>query len=85
MITHPKPRSVFIAGGGEGATLRDVLTHQSVEKAVMVDIDQEVVEASRRHLPAWHAGAFDDPRATLLHMDAADYSKIPTRPLTLFS
>lgn len=73
MITHPKPQSVFIAGGGEGATLRDVLTHQSVEKAVMVDIDQEVVEASRRHLPAWHAGAFDDPRTTLLHMDAADY------------
>ena len=73
MITHPSPERVFIAGGGEGATLREVLYHKSVKQAVMVDIDEEVVEASRRHLPAWHAGAFDDPRTTLLHQDAKDY------------
>ena len=39
MLTHPDPKNVFIAGGGEGATLRDVLRHKSVQKAVMVDID----------------------------------------------
>ena len=73
MITHPNPQRIFIAGGGEGATLRDVLCHKSVKHAVMVDIDEQVVEASRRHLPAWHVGAFDDPRTTLLHQDARDY------------
>lgn len=73
MITHPNPETVFIAGGGEGATLREVLYHKSVKQAVMVDIDREVVEASRQHLPAWHDGAFDDPRSTLLHQDAKDY------------
>ena len=73
MITHPAPQRVFIAGGGEGATLREVLYHRSVKQAVMVDIDRDVVEASRQHLPAWHAGAFDDPRTTLLHLDAKEY------------
>ena len=73
MITHPGPERVFIAGGGEGATLREVLYHKSVRQAVMVDIDRDVIEASRRYLPAWSDGAFDDPRTTLLHQDAKEY------------
>ena len=73
MIAHPGPESVFIAGGGEGATLREALYHKSVKRAVMVDIDRDVVEASRRWLPAWHDGAFDDPRTTLLYEDARAY------------
>ena len=73
LLCHPLPRRVMIAGGGEGATLREVLRHPSVERAVMVDLDAEVVDAARRHLPQWHAGAFDDPRTELLHEDARAY------------
>ena len=40
MLLHPDPRTVFIAGGGEGATAREALRHRSVEKVVMVDIDK---------------------------------------------
>ena len=39
MLAHPNPESVLIIGGGEGATLREVLKHPSVRRAVMVDID----------------------------------------------
>jgi hypothetical protein len=39
MITHPNPKRVAIIGGGEGATLREVLKHSSVEEAVMIEID----------------------------------------------
>jgi len=70
MLTHPEARSVFIAGGGEGATLREVLRHRTVEEVVMVDLDAEVVQICREHLPAWHQGAFDDPRTRLVHEDA---------------
>ena len=70
LISHPEPRSVFIAGGGEGATAREVLAHRSVRRVVMVDIDSEVVELCRRFLPNHHQGAFDDPRLSLLHADA---------------
>ena len=70
MIAHPGPRSVFIAGGGEGATAREVLRHASVERVVMADIDEQVVDLCRQHLGAFHQGAFDDPRLELHHRDA---------------
>jgi len=42
MLVHPDPKRVMVIGGGEGATLREVLRHRSVERALMVDIDREV-------------------------------------------
>src|SRR5690348_6275276 len=50
LVAHPAPRRVFIAGGGEGATLREVLRHPTVEEVVMVDIDAEAVAACRTYL-----------------------------------
>ncbi|HEV8674882.1 MAG TPA: polyamine aminopropyltransferase [Methylomirabilota bacterium] len=73
LILHPGPRTALVIGGGEGATLREVLRHRSVGKAVMVDIDQAVVEACRQHLPEMHANAFADPRTELRHEDARGY------------
>lgn len=73
MITHPGPRTVLIAGGGEGATLREALRHRSVERVTMVDLDEQVVDVCRRHLPAWSDGAFDDPRAELIVGDARKF------------
>jgi spermidine synthase len=73
MLIHPQPEKVFIAGGGEGATLREVLTHKTVKRAVMVDIDEEVVDLCRRFLPSWHQNAFDNPRAELHFADARKY------------
>jgi len=73
MITHPKPKNVFIIGGGEGATLREVLKYKSVEKVVMIDIDEEVVELSKTYLPYFSANAFEDRRVELLFMDGRKY------------
>ncbi|MDP6101801.1 MAG: polyamine aminopropyltransferase [Dehalococcoidia bacterium] len=73
LITHPNPVSVFIAGGGEGATLREVLAHDTVKRAVMVDLDGEVVDICQRFLPNHHRGAFDDPRVELYFRDAKEY------------
>jgi spermidine synthase len=66
-------RSVFIAGGGEGATLREVLSHSTVERVIMVDLDQKVVELSKKYLPNHHRGAFDDPRVSLIFDNARSY------------
>ncbi len=73
MVIHPNPKNVFIVGGGEGATLREILRYPSVEHVLMVDIDKEVVESCRRHLPQWHQGAFEDPRTELQYLDARKY------------
>jgi spermidine synthase len=80
VLVHPgmltaetSPRTALIIGGGEGATLREVLRYPSVIRAVMVDIDGEVVDLCRRHLPEMHQGAFDDRRAEVRHEDARAY------------
>ena len=73
MIAHPGPVSVFVAGGGEGATIREALKHRSVERVVMVDIDKQVVDLCREHLPSHHRGSFEDARLRLLHADALSY------------
>ncbi|MBM4235243.1 MAG: spermidine synthase [Firmicutes bacterium] len=73
MLTCPTPRCVLVTGGGEGATLREILRYPSIEKLVMVDLDQEVVEICREFLSSWHQGSFEDHRVELLFMDARQY------------
>jgi len=73
MVTHPRPEKVFIAGGGEGAVLREVLAHKTVKKAVMVDIDDTVVALCQKYLPDYSQGAFGDKRTELVHTDAREY------------
>lgn len=77
MVTHGSPRRVAIIGGGEGATLREALKWKTVEKVVMLEIDEGMVDASRAHLPEWsdcskigHRSCFDDPRADVQYTDA---------------
>lgn len=70
MIAHPAPARILVCGGGEGAPLREVLRHPSVDAVAMVDLDAELVALCREHLGAWHQGAFDDPRVRLIHEDA---------------
>ncbi len=66
---------VLILGGGEGATLREVLRHPAVRRCTMVDIDGDVVDVSKKYLPEWSDGAFDDPRARLIVGDALAFLK----------
>jgi spermidine synthase len=70
MITHAAPKKVLILGGGEGATTREILRWNTVERVMMIDIDGEVVEACREHLSEMHQGSFDDPRFELVVADA---------------
>lgn len=70
---HGTPRSALILGGAEGASLRELLRVPGMASVTMVDIDGEVVEACRRHLPEWSAGAFEDARAEVVVGDAKRY------------
>jgi len=69
MLIHANPKNVYIGGGGEGATAREVLRHKSVEKCIMVDIDEDVVNFCKEHLPE-NKAAFADPRLTVVIEDA---------------
>jgi len=73
LFTHPKPKKVLVIGGGEGATVREVLKHKCVEKATMVDIDSEVVELSKRYLREMCNGVFEEPRLELMFTDGRKF------------
>ncbi|KDP34042.1 hypothetical protein JCGZ_07613 [Jatropha curcas] len=68
-LCHPKPKKVFIMGGGEGSAAREALKHKSIEKVVMCDIDQEVVDFCRRHLTV-NQQAFCHKKLNLVINDA---------------
>jgi thermospermine synthase len=68
------PKSVFIGGGGELATAREVLKHNSIERVVMVDIDPKVVEVCKKYMPEWGGEAVTNhPKMELIVGDAHQY------------
>lgn len=70
MLSHPNPKRVFIGGGGEGATAREVLKHQTVEACIMSDLDEKVCDFCREHMSEWNAGVWEDQRFTCYYEDA---------------
>jgi spermidine synthase len=75
MVAHSAPKRVLVIGAGEGATVREVLRHPTVEQVVMVDIDEALVELCKTHLGTWHQHAFADARLTLLFQDGLEFAK----------
>mmetsp|Transcript_29821 Transcript_29821/g.54994 ORF Transcript_29821/g.54994 Transcript_29821/m.54994 type:complete len:452 (-) Transcript_29821:173-1528(-) len=70
------PKTVFIGGGGELATAREVLRHNTVERVVMVDIDPEVIEVSKKYLPEWGGEAvLNHPKVEYIVGDVQQYLK----------
>ncbi len=65
MFAHAAPRRVLVVGGGDGGSIREVLRHPGVEEAVLVEIDEMVIDAARRFMP-YTASGFDDPRVRIV-------------------
>jgi spermidine synthase len=70
IIFHPDPKDFAILGGGEGATLREILSYKNTKHVVMADIDHNILKYARNYLESWHKGSFDDERTTLIAQDA---------------
>lgn len=72
LMAHGSAKRVLIIGGGDGGTLKEVLKHP-VEEVVLIEIDREVIELSQRYFPSVSAGAFSDPRSTIVVSDGTEY------------
>jgi len=81
MFAHPGPENVAIIGGGEGATLREVLKHRTLKDVKMIEMDEVMIEVAQKYLPQFHNcsgftdfdNCFDDPRAELLYLDGRQW------------
>jgi spermidine synthase len=65
----PNAKSVCVLGGGEGATVREVLKYKNIESVTMIDWDKQLVDYFREKESSWHKGALLDPRVKLEHSD----------------
>lgn len=74
LFTHPNPKKVLVVGGGDGGAIREILKHPSVEKAVLCEIDKDVVDECKKFLPEI-SHALDDPRCEVFIGDGIKYVK----------
>ncbi|HEY8037721.1 MAG TPA: polyamine aminopropyltransferase [Methylobacter sp.] len=74
LFTHPDPKRVWIIGGGDCGTLREVLKHPSVEHAVQIDIDERVTRLAEIYFPEL-CESNNDPRADLKFIDGIKWVK----------
>ncbi|KAK0395138.1 hypothetical protein QR680_001135 [Steinernema hermaphroditum] len=74
MCAHPNPKKVLIIGGGDGGILREVLKHDTVEHVTMCEIDQMVVDVSKKYLPHM-AKEFGNPKLNLFIGDGFEFLK----------
>tara|TARA_R100000734_G_scaffold5037_3_gene4437 strand:+ start:889 stop:2166 length:1278 start_codon:yes stop_codon:yes gene_type:complete len=81
MISHPSVfihgnvKNVLVIGGGDGGTVRELLRHEEIKKITMVEIDNEVINACKKHLPLI-ASEFNNPRLNLIIDDGIKFVKL---------
>ena len=74
LFTHPEPKKVWIIGGGDCGTLKEVLKHPGVEEVIQIDIDERVTRLSEQYFPAL-CESNSDPRAKLKFIDGIKWVK----------
>lgn len=84
MFAHPNPKHVAVIGGGEGATIREILKHETVESVTMIEVDEMLVDIAREHLAYMNDcsdiigvadNCFDDAKTTLIYDNAHTWFK----------
>lgn len=74
LYAHANPKRVLVIGGGDGGVLREVARHPGVEEIVICELDEQVIQISKKYLPSLAKG-FDDPRVTVQIMDGNKFMK----------
>ena len=72
MSVHPNARKVLVIGGGDGGTVRELLKYPQIEEIDLVEIDEQVVEASKLYLPKIACG-LDDPKVKCYYEDGLKF------------
>ncbi|KAK9332977.1 Spermidine/spermine synthase [Lipomyces starkeyi] len=68
MFNHANPKRVLVIGGGDGGVLREIVKHESVEEAILCDIDECVIRVSKKYLPSMAVG-FQHPKVKVFVED----------------
>ena len=72
VFSHPDPKNILVIGGGDGGTVRELVKHRQIQTIDLVEIDAQVVDASKKHLPEL-AVALDHQKVNLQILDGITY------------
>ncbi|XP_022814661.1 spermidine synthase [Spodoptera litura] len=72
LCLHKNPEKVLIVGGGDGGVAREVAKHPKVKEIIQVEIDEKVIEVSKKYLPFMAVG-FDSPKLKLHVCDGFEF------------
>ena len=75
LLAHGDAKAVLIVGGGDGGMLEEVLKHQTVARATLVEIDAGVIAIAKQYLRAICGDAFEDPRARVIIADGLAHAE----------
>ena len=64
---------ILIIGGGDGGSAKECLLYKGVKQVDMVEIDQRVIELSKKYLPSLGGKAWEDPRLRTLITDGVSW------------
>jgi spermidine synthase len=71
---HPDAKNVLIIGGGDCGVAKEVSKYDDVEKIDMVEIDENVVMASKKYIPEV-SGKYLDYRINFIFTDGVAFAK----------
>lgn len=72
LYMHPCPERVWIIGGGDCGSLKEVLRHEEVKQAVQIEIDERVTRLAEEYFPEL-CTSNHDPRAELRFADGIQW------------
>lgn len=73
-MVHPGIKNVLIIGGGDGGIVREYVKHPEIERIDLVEIDERVIEVSKKYFPDCTSG-LSDKRVNVLPQDGVEYIK----------
>ncbi len=72
MATHPNPQNILVVGAGNGGVLGEILKYPSVQNIDLVEIDQQIVEVCKKHMPR-NTAYFDHERVNVIFQNGLKY------------
>ena len=72
-IAHAAPRNILVLGGGDGGSSEEVLKHPSVERVVLVELDQGVIDIAKKYFSSVHRDVFTNPKLDVRIGDGAAF------------
>lgn len=72
MAVHPHVKNVLVIGAGDGGVIRELTRYPEIERIDLVEIDEEVIEASKEYLP-FTSCKMGDPRVNIYIQDGLKF------------